>query len=607
MPIQVRFLLLYIIAGSFFCAPITAQVKRETFHDPENTLLKESYYVKDTISNILEGPYRSFYLNGEPESRGQFLNNEATGVWEFYYETGILKTRAQVKAGNGNDGYYEYFYESGEKSMEGFVKGQQQSGLWKFYYENGGLKEEGNFTDGLRHGSWKGYFEDGQLSCTTSYSHGDGERKTFYPSGELQAKGPVKGNLRTGYWNYFDKEGNKEAEGSFNRDMRNGEWVFYQDNGIVSSRGAYDDNIAVGVWDYYDQDGNISSRGAFKQGEKQGNWEIFYPGGNIKGSANFDKGSGPYQEFYESGNLRAEGQIKDGLSEGEWVYYFEDGTIEGKCTFEKGRGTYIGFYYNGTIQTRGTIENGKRVGRWELFDEEGTLTGYYKPIYQGDELINLPEQRPDREPANYGVADYKFKGSKTGYFDRRLNEFNGMILEFDPLMTLIGRFPISLELYMQDRLGYQLSLTGIRDPFFKNENAIALNETYKRGYQVAFQQRFYNPSQFGLWYFGQELRFSSYNHYARIELNPGEIDKISSSEIRIDYSVLLGYRIMGTTSAPGFTIDSYIALGGSYRSFKEPQVYPEVFSELDQDKFAFHFGFGLMVGYVFPFSNNRRR
>ncbi|MCA6073389.1 toxin-antitoxin system YwqK family antitoxin [Fulvivirga sedimenti] len=569
--------------------------------------MKEVYYVKDTLSNILEGPYKSFYLNGEPESRGQFQDNEASGVWEFFYETGTLKTRAQVKAGDGNDGYYEYFYESGEKSMEGFVNSQRQVGFWKFYYENGTLKEAGNFTEGLRDGEWKGYFEDGQLSSKTAYSAGSGERREYYSSGELHARGPVKGNLRTGYWQYFSKAGKKEAEGSFSRDKRNGEWVFYHDSGVVASRGAYDDNVAVGVWDYYDQQGDISSRGAFRQGAKQGNWEIFYPGGTIKGSANFDNGSGPYREFYKSGELRAEGQIKDGLSEGEWVYYFEDGAVEGKCTFEKGRGTYVGFYPDGGLQTRGTIENGKRVGRWELFDEEGTLTGYYMPIYQGEELINLPDPRPTRDPRNYGVADYKFKGSKTGYFDRRLNEYNGLILESNPLMTLIGRFPISLEMYMEDRLGYQLSITGIRDPFFKNDSDIALNETFKRGYQVAFQQRFYNPSQFGLWYFGYELRFNSLQHYARIELNPGEIDKISSSENRVDGSVLLGYRIMRSTSEQGFTIDSYITLGGSYRSFKEPPYYTEVFSDLDQDKFSFRFGFGLMVGYVFPFSNNRRR
>jgi len=584
-----------------------AQIQRKTFHDPEKTRLHELYYVRDTVSNILEGPYRSYYLNGEPESRGQFSNNEASGVWEFFYETGILKTRAQVKTGQGNDGYYEYFYENGEKSMEGHVENQKQTGPWKFYFESGEIKEKGGFMEGERNGEWVGYFEDGLKAWASHYNSGIGKREDYYPSGKIKAKGPVKGKRKFGLWQYFDQSGRKQAEGTFSADKRNGEWVFYHANGEIASRGSYDDNVAIGVWDYYDKKGNITSRGSFENGEKEGNWEIYYPTGALKGSADFEEGSGPYKEFYPSGKLRASGFIRDGLSEGEWTYYFEDGDVEGKCTFEKGVGTYTGFYRDGNIQTRGTIENGKRVGKWEIFNEKGNLTGYYNPIYQDGEIINLPEPVRERTNREYGVADYKFKGSKDGYFDRQLNEFNGLILESNPLLTLIGRFPISLELYMEERLGYQLNLQGIRDPFFKDDGDIALNETFERGYQVAIQQRFYHPSQFGLWYFGHELRFTNLQHYARVELNPGEIDKITAQELRLDYSGLIGYRIMGSTNSRGFTVDTYVSVGVGIRNFDQPEYRAEVFENVDQDSFDFRPGFGLTIGYVFPFNASRRR
>ncbi len=592
----------------FLCPVVsTAQVQRKTYHDPEKTSLHEIYYVRDTISNILEGPYRSYYLNGEPESRGQFSENEATGVWEFFYETGILKTRAQVKTGQGNDGYYEYFYENGEKSMEGYVERQQQSGPWKFYFESGEIKEKGIFRKGIRDGAWVGYYEDGLKAWETDYTEGIGERKDFYPGGKIKAQGKVKGKRKIGHWQYFDTSGTMQAEGNFSNDKRNGEWIFYHANGEIASRGTYEDNIAVDVWDYYDKGGNITSRGSFTDGEKQGNWQIFYPGGTLKGNVEFEKGSGPYREYYPSGALRANGYIEDGLSQGDWTYYYEDGPVEGKCTFDKGIGVYTGYYRNGVIQTRGTIEHGKRVGKWELFDEEGELTGYYKPIYQDGKIINLPEPRVQRPAREYGVADYKFKGNRNGYFDGKLNEFYGLIVESNPLLSIIGRVPVSLELYMEERLGYQLNLQGIRDPFFKDDGDIALNETFQRGYQVAVQQRFYNPSEFGLWYFGHELRFTSLQHYARVELNPGEIDKITASEMRINYMGLIGYRIMGNTNQPGFTIDTYFSAGIGYRNFSNPEIHAEVFEKLEQEAFDARLGFGLTVGYVFPFKAVGRR
>ena len=46
------------------------------------------------------------------------MNNETTGVWEFYYETGNLKMRGILRQ-NSNYGLWEYFYENGQKKYGG--------------------------------------------------------------------------------------------------------------------------------------------------------------------------------------------------------------------------------------------------------------------------------------------------------------------------------------------------------------------------------------------------------------------------------------------------------------------------------------------------------
>ena len=83
--------LLITVGGSF--RVFSQGFTRQTYHDPKKKNLKEVYQVKDTIRNVLHGRYLSYYLTGSIESKGQFENNETSGVWEFYYETGKLKMR----------------------------------------------------------------------------------------------------------------------------------------------------------------------------------------------------------------------------------------------------------------------------------------------------------------------------------------------------------------------------------------------------------------------------------------------------------------------------------------------------------------------------------
>ena len=79
------------------CVLFAQGITRFTYHDPEKQNLKEVYQVKDTIRNILHGKYISYFLNGNVESKGQFVNNETSGAWEFYYESGKLKNERELK------------------------------------------------------------------------------------------------------------------------------------------------------------------------------------------------------------------------------------------------------------------------------------------------------------------------------------------------------------------------------------------------------------------------------------------------------------------------------------------------------------------------------
>jgi len=585
-----------------------AQVTRYTYHDKEKKHLKEVYQVKDTINNVLEGKYISYYLNGNIESQGQFANNETVGTWDFYYETGKPKMTGILKP-NSNDGYWEYFYENGNTSMEGEISNNKRRGEWKIYYENGALKEKGVFRNNRREGQWLFYYEDGKVKGEGEYTYGKGKVTEFFPTGEKLAEGERVGTKNVGNWKYYYKGGALQAEGEYDANNRKiGEWTYYHHNGNISATGKFDGGQPEGEWIYYYEDGNVKSKGEFVDGRKSGYWGVFFEDGSLKGETDFEDGNGIYKEYYPDGRLKITGPIVDGKRDGHWKYYYQGGQLEGECEYVQGKGQYHGYYPNGKLQTQGQIKEGQKVGRWELYNKKGELNGYYKPIYEEYAISEeaLEFQRPKKE---YGVADYRFKGGSIRYFRAKINEFQGVIVSFNPLTSFIGRVPFGVEFYMQERLGHEFEFEGLRDPFFTSDDDVPLNDTYSRGYSMAVKQKFYNKDgKFGLWYFGHEVRFTNLSHYANITstLVPDNELKVSASEQKIEYTVLLGYRLMQNTDDKGFTIDAYIGAGTGYRSFKSPVAFEKAFDELNQSPITFRMAFGLNFGYTISFGRRGR-
>lgn len=569
---------------------------RTTYHDEAQLHIKEQYYVKDTISNVLHGSYVSYFLNGKIESKGQFENNETAGAWEFYYENGRLKMRGNLLK-NSNQGKWEYFFESGGKAMEGTVNGKFREGEWKVYYENGQLKESGNYAENKRTGYWRMFYEDGTLRGEIEYTDDFGRFIEYYPSHKVQAEGPKSGNKQVGHWRYFDENGVLSAEGDYANDKKNGTWITYFPSGQVSSRGSYRNDVPEGMWEYFFEDGRVSSSGQYLGGRKHAYWSAYNEDGSLKSEVSFDKGTGQYREYYKDGNLKVKGMIVNEKKEGTWEYFYPDGKLEGVCEFTEGRGTYRGFYPNGTLQTKGEIVDDKRMGTWELYETDGTLSGYYKPFY-GNSATGREIQELAIRPAPAPKKVRKFT-----YFDERFNEFKGLIIGGNPVMMLVGTFPVGMEFYFEGRLGHEFEFTGIRDPFFEPDDKIPVGKRFQRGYAIALKQKMYNPVKIGMWYFGQEIRFTNSGHFVNVVIPqaPDNILTASSYEQRIEYGWLLGYRIMQRNNHQGFTIDAFVSADIGYRNFDVEPGYSEQFQGINQSALSHSFNFGLNFGNVFSY------
>jgi hypothetical protein len=169
----------------------------------------------------------------------------------------------------------------------------------------------------------------------------------------------------------------------------------------------------------------------------------------------------------------------------------------------------------------------------------------------------------------------------------------------DSVLVFAGRFPMGIEFYSQERLGHEFEFIGIRDPFFQSDENIPVGKQFERGYAIAIKQKFYNPVGVGMWYFGHEVRFSNFGHFTNVAPQPDNVITISATDQRIQYGIMLGYRIMQRNNRSGFTIDMFGSLDVGYRSVEMQPAYESYFSDINTDKFVSSVHVGLNLGHVF--------
>ncbi len=597
MPTKLFCILIYFILLNQSVA-VAQLYTRRSYHDAEKKYIKEIYQVNDTVRNILHGRYISYHLSGTPESKGQFTNNETTGVWEFYYETGNIKMRGILRQ-NSNYGLWEYFFENGQKSMEGTINGKTREGEWRMYYENGQLKENGNYKAGKHEGLWKTYYEDGILKSEIDFTDDFGRLIEYYHSGKVFGEGPRKGTKNHGLWRYYAEDGTLESEGEYLQGKKQGEWKQYFSSGKLQAKGIYADDLPIGIWEFYYENGNVHRKGNFEHGVKNGLWVSYLDNGQLHTQTELIKGNGLFTEFHANGQIKAVGNVVQDKREGKWEFFYDTGKKEGDCLYEQGLGTYYGYFTDGVLQTKGPMENDKKVGTWEIYERDGTLSGYYKPFY--DEKQNAAEmERLARK--NYGRTNAsRTKG--LSYFDPRINEFKGVIFAANPVFVFAGRLPFAIEFYNQERLGHEFEFTAIRDPFFTADEKIAIDKNYERGYSLAIKQKLYNRTKVGLWYFGHEVRFTNLAHFVNVPVpqSPDNVFTINSTQQQFTWGGMLGYRIMKKRNGPGFTLDTFAVCRLGYRNFTLDRDFESKFSSIEQKPFVVNFQIGLNIGHVFSF------
>ncbi len=590
------------------CQFASAQQVIKTYYNADSTLLHEIYFVNNFEDFELNGSYRAYYYSGELKSTGHYKDNKPTGRWTYYYENGSLKTEGNLNDGNST-GHWIYYYENGNKRMEGQLEKNNRQSEWVFYFENGTEKSRGTYIHNKKNGIWNYFFEDGKLKAQAYYESGSGRYREFYPSGRLKADGFNKDQFSDGKWKYYYEDGELQAEGYFKKGAKHGPWKYYHPNGVLSAIGGYSEGDKNGLWKYYYDDGTLSSEGIEHNGLKEGVWKLYYETGKVKAEGDFEEGSGSFIEFYENGKQKAKGNVLKGKNEGKWIYFNEAGNEEGFAVFRRGEGTYKGFYSDGTLRMEGEIKDGKRVGEWKLYNPDGSLAGYYKPIYEDDKPIFRTSSSIEGD-SKYDKPQYKIEKEKSRYFKPVVNEYKAYIIGTNPAFTVAGWLPIGLEFYTQERLGYELMTTIVKQPFYRATSKLEVDQEFRSGFELSFRQKFYSKDrQAGMYYFGHQLTYGSYDHGKRIlDLDGETLRTLRASEGNFSYDLFIGNRWMINPGDAGFTWDAYLGVGIGFRSFSREYdiaTYPEdSFDHVNQNKLIVPIRFGINFGYAGPKKKN---
>jgi len=580
--------------------------QKKTYYDAEQTKLKEVVTMLRKDST-LHGTYASLYVNGSLAIKGHYSQGKSDSTWIYYYENGHEKAYGPFDTDN-QSGKWKYFYESGELKAVGTYANNIKHGSWTYYYENGQEKSTGIYFKNQKEGIWNYFYEDGSLKAQAFFQQGKGHYKEFYPNGKLKTEGRNEYEKSEGPWTYYYESDGIEAEGNFKRGLRNGFWKYYHENGQLAAEGVFKDGEKSGVWKYYFPDGTISSEGEMVNDQRDGFWKLYYQSGEIKGEGKYDQGSGDYVEYYPNGKQKARGAMENGMREGRWEYYNEEGLEDGEAVFVDGVGDYKGYYPDGTIKMTGTIDNGKRVGQWTLYNPDGTVAGIYKPVYEEERPIfrttNFDDKKSTKQSSD--KVEYMYKNRKIRYFNPRINEYTGIIVATNPLQPLFNQLPISVEYYIQERLGYEINIVMRKKPFYQDISSKSSNQVNSLGFDLHLRQKFYHDdTKLGMFYFGHEILTGYLEHQATVmdsSQSPAAFTKIFAKESRLAYGLFIGDRWMKRTGNSGLTIDFNLGIALGRRFFKKAfdQQYSNVFDELNQDKFYLPLIFTLNIGFAGP-------
>jgi antitoxin component YwqK of YwqJK toxin-antitoxin module len=248
------FFLQWILVSSLSFFACRNHVEVKTYWDQSNKQVKEVYQVLSKNTTIKDGPYLSYFSNGNVAIQKYYTHNLLSDSCIIFNESPYYRSEQLYYQNGLREGVRILFYPNGNwKIIEHYSKDKLVD-AYDHYDENGKLIEEGNFKNGQMNGLWTFYYPNTtQIKEKVIFFNGVewGYYESFYPNGIKKSDGYYKGeDNMDSLWHLYYESGELMEDAIYNNNWENGIVHTYDKNKQVTKEILYHNGKVVKYSDF---------------------------------------------------------------------------------------------------------------------------------------------------------------------------------------------------------------------------------------------------------------------------------------------------------------------------------------------------------------------
>jgi antitoxin component YwqK of YwqJK toxin-antitoxin module len=243
---RVSLSILLILYSSLFVA-CRNHIEVKTYYDANKKNKKEVFQVLSRNTKIKDGPYESYFLNGNLAATKRYNNNRVSDSCIIYNESPYYRSESVYYKDGLKEGIRILFHPNGKwKIIEHYSKDKLE-GEYNHYDEKGRLIEEGNFKNGQMQGLWTFYFPN---------------------STQIREKVHFVNGQEWGYYESYYANGKKKSDGYYKgEDNMDSLWHLYYESGELMEDAVYKDNWENGIVHTYDKNKQLTKEILYNKGK----------------------------------------------------------------------------------------------------------------------------------------------------------------------------------------------------------------------------------------------------------------------------------------------------------------------------------------------------
>ena len=196
-----------------------------------------------------QGKWVKYHPNSNvPIYEGQFIDDQPTGEFTYYYPSGKIKTIITHNHVSGRSEAYMY-YENKNLFAHGIYKNKLKDSVWTHFANNGGISYRETYKNDTLNGEKLIYYipehknqnSNAQVMSIQIFKKGrlHGETTEYFPDGTKKLEGTYVEGKFHGKVNRYHPDGKLHVIERWNNRTKHGWWITYDANGKEVARTYY--------------------------------------------------------------------------------------------------------------------------------------------------------------------------------------------------------------------------------------------------------------------------------------------------------------------------------------------------------------------------------